>query len=267
MQVARIAVIGIALGSGLLAAMLAVRMASRPPEVVVQSEVVEAPRMETLDVLVLRRDVAIGTVISAADLAWQPWPKGEETDSYVVKSRHATAIEDLAGSVARSAFLAGEPVRESRLMKAERGFMSVILAPGMRAVGVEVHVTGSAGGFILPGDHVDMLLTHATQPRPGAPPGGNTFVTETVLTNIKVLAVDQQISEQKGEASMIPKSSVTLEVSPRQAEQVAAAQQAGTIALSLRALRDGEVSEVRNNDQPSTVQVVRFGQISRVTAR
>jgi pilus assembly protein CpaB len=269
MQVARIAVIGIAVGSGLLAAMLAFRMAASPPgEAPAQAQVAEAPKLDTTEVLVVRRDIPIGTAIAATDLSWEPWPKSDDTDAYITKTSRPTAKEDLAGSFARAAFLAGEPIREARLMKAERGFMSVILTPGMRAIAIEVRAVGTAGGFILPSDHVDVLLTR-TPPKQaaGMAPVGDTFVSETLLTNIKVLAIDQQISEQKGETSVVAKNTVTLEVSPRQAEQVAQAQQLGTLSLILRPLRDAVVDTTPDVAQPTSVRVVRFGQTTRTSAR
>jgi pilus assembly protein CpaB len=267
MQVARIAVIGIAIGSGLLAAMLAFRMASHPQEAPVQAQVAEAPAMETMDVLVVKRDIAIGTTIAAPDLAWEPWPKSDETSAYITKQARPTAKEELGGSIARASFLAGEPIREARLMKAERGFMSVILAPGMRAIAIEVRAVGTAGGFILPSDHVDVLLTRAAPRTSGGTPAGDAFVTETLLNNIKVLAIDQQIAEQKGETAVVAKNTATLEVSPRQAEQIAQAQQLGTLSLILRPIRDGQIDSAIDTPQPTSVRVVRFGQTTRTSAR
>ena len=266
MRVARIAVIGIAVGSGLLAAMLAFRMASRPQEAPAQVQVAETPAMETMDVLVVKRDIAIGTTIAAPYLAWEPWPKSEETSAYITKQARPTAKEELGGSIARASFLAGEPIREARLMKAERGFMSVILSPGMRAIAIEVRAVGTAGGFILPSDHVDVLLTRAS-PRTAGAPTGDAFVTETLLTNIKVLAIDQQIAEQKGETAVVAKNTATLEVSPRQAEQIAQAQQLGTLSLILRPIRDGQIDAAVDTPQATSVRVVRFGQTTRTSAR
>jgi pilus assembly protein CpaB len=272
MQVARIAVIGIAVGSGLLAAMIAFRMSSAPPvEAPPPAAVAEAPKIEATEVLVVRRDIPIGTAIADADLTWEPWPKSDEVDSYITKTNRPNAKEEIAGSIARASFLAGEPIREARLVKAERGFMSVILSPGMRAIAIEVRAVGTAGGFILPSDHVDVILTHAAQKAPGPTSGAPTdaFVSETLLTNIKVLAIDQQIAEQKGETSVVAKNTVTLEVSPRQAEQVAQAQQLGTLSLILRPLRDAQVDApvAADDNQTSSVRVVRFGQTTRTTAR
>ncbi len=246
---------------------IAYRMTSRPPaELPLPAAAVEEPRLDTVDVLVLRKDVPIGTTIQAADLAWEPWPRSSDTDSYITKAGRPTGIEEIAGSVARTSFLHGEPVREARLVKAERGFMSVILTPGMRAIAIEVRAVGTAGGFILPSDHVDVLLTRAAPKVPGAPPGGDPFVSATLLTTIKVLAIDQQIAENKGEASVVAKNTVTLEVTPRQSEQIAQAQQLGTLSLVLRPLRDAKIEAPEPEEAPNAaVTVVRFGMSSQIS--
>ncbi|MDR3376461.1 MAG: Flp pilus assembly protein CpaB [Ancalomicrobiaceae bacterium] len=268
MKLARGLVIGIAVASGGLAAMLAYRMASRPPvEIQVQAPAADQQKQNAVEVLVTRRDVAVGTTVSKDDIAWEPWPEGSQTDAYITKAARPTAIDELAGSVARASFLNGEPVREARLMKAERGFMSVILTPGMRAIAIEVRAVGTAGGFILPSDHVDVILTRAAPKTIGGAPQGDPFVSETLLTNIKVLAIDQQISENKGEASVVAKNTATLEVSPKQSEMIAQAQQLGTLSLVLRPLRDAVIpdTEPETRDQGGAVTVVRYGVSTRIT--
>lgn len=268
MKLARGLVIGIAVASGGLAALLAYRMASRPPiEVQIQAPVAETEQKQAdVQVLVTRRDIAVGTAVSKDDLAWEPWPASSQTDAYITKASRPTAIDELAGSIARAAFLSGEPVREARLMKAERGFMSVILTPGMRAMAIEVRAAATAGGFILPSDHVDVILTRAAPKTPGAAPQGDPFISETLLTNIKVLAIDQQISENKGETAVVAKNTATLEVSPRQSEMIAQAQQLGTLSLVLRPLRDAVLPDALPNapDQGGTVTIVRYGISSHV---
>ncbi|WP_165498162.1 Flp pilus assembly protein CpaB [Siculibacillus lacustris] len=268
MQVTRLLVLAIALGAGIVAALLAVKMSNRePPPPVVVATPTEAPRLDTVDVLVAARDIQTGTRLIAGDLAWQAFPKSGVVEAYVIRAARPKAAEEWVGMVARAPFLTGEPVREQRLMRAERGFMSVILTPGMRAAAVEVKAAGTAGGFILPNDHVDVILTRAA-PKGGA--GANdAYVSDTILTNIRVLAVDQQVSESKGEASMLVKDTVTLELTPHQAETMAQSQQLGVVSLALRALRDHEGPVV---DEPEaaaggSVKMVRYGVSSTVNMR
>ena len=269
MKLARIVVFGIAIGSGLIAMMIASRMSSRPPvEAPAMIAAPEAPKIPSVEVLVSRKDIAVGQTIGPQDLTWEPWPKDSDTSAYITKSSKPNAIEELGNSIARASFLHGEPIREARLMKAERGFMSVILSPGMRAIAIEVRAVGTAGGFILPSDHVDVLLTRAAPKLPGSgATAGDPFISETLLTNIKVLAIDQQIAENKGETAVVAKNTVTLEVSPRQSEQIAQAQQLGTMSLILRPLRDVKIEAEVDSKDSGTVTVVRYGQSSRISTR
>jgi len=269
MKVTRLLVLAIALGAGIVAAMLAVKMSNRAPEPAPVAAVApaEAPRLDTIDVLVASKDLPLGYRIAAGDLVWQSFPKAGIAEVYVNRLAKPDAAEVLVGMVARSPFLAGEPVREQRLIKADRGFMSVILTPGMRASAVEVKAVSTAGGFILPGDHVDVILTRAA-PKAGNS-GGDPYVSETILNNVRILAVDQQISDGKGEAAMLAKDTVTLELSPRQAETLAQSTQLGVISLALRALRDREGLPVEEEPEAvgGSVKMVRFGVQSTVSMR
>jgi pilus assembly protein CpaB len=268
MKVTRLLVLAIALGAGIVAAMLAVKMSNRAPEPAPLADVrPEAPPLDTIDVLVASKDIPLGYRIAAGDLVWQSFPKAGIAEVYVNRLAKPDAAEALVGMVARSPFLAGEPVREQRLIKADRGFMSVILAPGMRATAVEVKASSTAGGFILPGDHVDVILTRAAPRNGGA--GGVPFISETVLTNVRVLAVDQQISDGKGEAAMLAKDTVTLELSPYQAETMAQSTQLGVISLALRSLRDRDGPPVDDDTEAAggSVKMVRYGVQSTVSTR
>ena len=123
------------------------------------------------------------------------------------------AIEDLSGSLARAPLVAGEPIREAKLIKANgSGFMAAILPSGMRAVSTEISPETGAGGFILPNDHVDVILSR--RDREGEKSAGQeTFVSETILTNIRVLAIDQAIEEKNGQKVVVGKTA-TLELAP-----------------------------------------------------
>ena len=269
MKVTRLLVLAVALGAGIVAALLAVKISNREPEPAqIVAAPTEAPRIDTIDVLVASKDLPVGYRIAAGDLVWQSFPKTGIAEVYVNRLAKAGAAEEFVGLVVRAAFLAGEPVREQRLMKADRGFMSVILSPGMRASAVEVKAASTAGGFILPNDHVDVILTRAAPKAGGA--GGDAYVSETILANVRVLAVDQQVSEGKGEsAAMLAKDTVTLEVTPRQAEVLAQSTQLGSIALALRALRDREGAPPEEDDGSAggSVKMVRFGVQSTVSIR
>ncbi len=268
MKVTRLLVLAVALGAGVIAAVIMVKISNREPLPAPVAEVpVEAPRLDTIDVLVASKDIPLGYRIAAGDLVWQSFPRTGIAEVYVNRLAKPNAAEALVGTVARSPFLSGEPVREQRLIKADHGFMSVILSPGMRAGAVEVKAASTAGGFVLPGDHVDVILTRAA-PKSGSG-GSDPYVSETILTNVRVLAVDQQISDGKGEPAMLAKDTVTLELSPRQTEVLAQSTQLGVISLALRALkdRDGGPIEEETEAAGGSVKMVRFGVQSTVSIR
>jgi pilus assembly protein CpaB len=162
----------------------------------------------------------------------------------------------------------GEPIREQKLVRAEgSGFMAAILPSGMRAVSTEISAETGAGGFILPNDRVDIVLTrHLKNPDGGntnGPMGGNDLViSEIILTNIRVLAIDQAPKEKDGQNAVVGKT-VTLELRPDQVAKLSAARQGGTLTLALRSIVDANAAEITLEDQamkrPSGVNVIRYG--------
>lgn len=145
------------------------------------------------------------------------------------------AVGALEGMIVREALLQGEPVTEGKLVRGgDSGMMAVVLQPGMRAMAVPVSVETAAGGFILPGDHVDVLMSRQEQ---GAGGGQGGFRVATVLRNIRVLAVDQTVQPEAG-AQTVVGATATLEVGAREAEILALAKAAGTLALTLRSYAD-----------------------------
>lgn len=260
MRVKLVGIAAVAIGAGLTAGMLTLKLVNRQPEPV---RIVEAgPQTETVEVLVAARDIAMGNRVQDGDLRWTAWPKAGLPDHLVLRGDKPDAAKQMTGAIARVAVLAGEPVREERMMKADRGFMSVILSPGMRAIAIEVKAQSTAGGFILPNDHVDVILTRQAK----ATNNQDNYVSETILTNVRVLAIDQTITDKDSQPAVIARETATLELSPKQAELMAQATQLGTVSLALRALRDAEgATGMADQDESSTVKVVRFGVTTRTT--
>jgi pilus assembly protein CpaB len=264
MKVARLVVLTVAIAAGGVAAMLAGRT-EKPVEV----KVAPVPRMATVDVLVAKSDIPMGQTISPGDVRWQEWPAEAATGNFIRKTDRPSAIENLAGSIARAPFVNGEPIREAKLVNAKgSGFMAAILPSGMRAVSTQISPETGAGGFILPNDHVDVILTRRDRDADKTA-GGDSHNSETILTNVRVLAIDQNVQEKDGQKVVVGKTA-TLELTPNQAETLAASQQLGTLSLALRSIADASAREAPKSDDVSSgrrtgVNIVRFG-VSTTTA-
>jgi pilus assembly protein CpaB len=250
MKAARLVVLTVALAAGGVAAMLAGR-SGKPPEPVPEQQA----KVETIDVLVAKADIGMGQTISPQDMEWQSWPTNASAGNFITKSSRPDAIETLSGSIARAPFVLGEPIREAKLVNAKgSGFMAAILPSGMRAVSTQISPETGAGGFVLPNDRVDVILTR----RGKEGDKGDAQTSETVLKNIRVLAIDQTIDEKN--KNVIGKTA-TLELTPSQAETLALSQQLGTLALSLRSITDANATSEPDDEgsRRSTVNVIRFG--------
>ena len=255
MKAARILVLGVALAAGGAAAFLVGSDEEKKPEVVA-APVVQFP---TTDVLIAKSDIGMGTAIAGQDLQWQAWPSATTGESYITKKDKPNAIDELNGAITRAPFTAGEPIREAKLIRANgaAGYMAAILPSGMRAVSTEISPETGAGGFILPNDRVDVILSK--RPKDNDKNGGASPSSETILTNVKVLAIDQTVEEKNAQRVVVGKTA-TLEIAPRQAETLTQARQLGTLSLALRSLLDASKTEaVDDTDRKTDINTVRFG--------
>ncbi len=188
--------------------------------------------------------------------AGKRWPDDAVNAAYIQKQTMPDAVAKLEGSVVRSPFVAGEPIRNVKLSRPESGFLSAILPSGKRAIAVRVSAQSTAGGFILPGDRVDVVQTISQQASPDMPAEN---VSRTILANIKVLAIDQTVSDKDGEKVVVGKTA-TLELDPVQVELVTSAEASGTLSLSLRSITDtDQVVGATEDKQSGTVRVFRAG--------
>jgi pilus assembly protein CpaB len=249
MKPARIFVLILALASGGIAAFLAGRPGEERPAAppVVQ--------IETADVLVAENDVSIGTAVTAQDMRWQVWPAAAATANFIRRNVRPNAIEELAGAFARDSISAGEPIRESKLIKAGSGYMAAILPEGMRAVTTEIAPESSGGGFILPNDHVDVIVSRRDKHAERLT-GQEVIVNATVISNVRVLAIDQAV-EQKNGARVIVGRTATLAMPPAQADTFMRAKQMGTVSLVLRSLSDFGSKE--RDQKPGSQRMVQVG--------
>ena len=265
MNTARIAVLAIAIGAGCIAAYLASgsdKEASAPVAAVQQ--------IPTMDVLVAKDDIGLGQTVTAENMQWQTWTESTSSGSFLRRKDRPDAITQIVGSIARAPFIAGEPIREQKLVKANgSGFMAAILPSGMRAVSTEISAETGAGGFILPNDRVDVILTKREKSPDGK--GADVAQSEIILSNIRVLAIDQAPKEKEGINTLVGRT-VTLELKPEQAETLARSRQSGTLALALRSITDvNATAEGQSEDQTKkrseSVNVVRYGVANQTTAQ
>jgi len=262
MKPARIIVLVIAVVAGGIAALLAGRSPEPPP----------APppvaQIDTTDVLIANSDIGLGHAVSERDLRWQTWPTTAAGSNFIRKNDRPDAIRELAGSIARSPFSSGEPIREAKLIKAKgSGYMAAILPSGMRAISVEISPETGAGGFILPNDHVDVILSRRDKMAEKSA-GVEVHSSEVILPNVRVLAIDQTVEEKNGQRVVVGKTA-TLELAPRQAERLALARQQGTLSLALRSLVDSDKDKPEQADEGTnrSVNMVRFGITSTTTTK
>jgi pilus assembly protein CpaB len=185
-------------------------------------------------VLVVQGSLAAGQFVRPENLRWQNWPKDGVASTYVVEGQGK--IEDFIGAVVRSAMNEGEPVTESRLVRpGDRGFLAAVLTPGDRAVTITVTVNSGLAGFVFPGDRVDLLLTMSVTP---AGSKVERHAAETLLSNLRVLAVDQRSDDQNKD--VVVEKTATLEVTPKQAETIAVSTELGNLSLALRSIATGD---------------------------
>jgi pilus assembly protein CpaB len=214
--------------------------------------------------------------LSPDNLQWQDWPEGAVRAEYVTSSATPQAITDMKGSVARFELFAGEPIQPAKLVKSDQGYLSAVLDKGMRGVSIEVSADSASGGFIVPNDHVDIILTRS---------GQNGQTSETLLSNVRILAINTRLGEtgktggvdngSGTDPNADPKSQVfsntaiaTVELDPAQAETVVNASQLGKLSLALRSIDDfaadpGDQNAIKRN---APIKMIRYGQEAEILA-
>ena len=239
MKPIQLILIAVALVAALGAGFLMMNLNNQPAPVVEAA----APSIPTVQVLVATENIPMGNNLTTERLAWQEWPEAGVRDGYITQETAPDAIEEYAPTIARLSFFDGEPIREEKIVRSDSGYLSAILPSGKRAVGIVVTADSTAGGFILPNDYVDVIKSTPTQATNGR---GVVIVTETILENVRVLAIDQTIQDEDGEASQVG-DTATLELTPEQVEIVAAAKalasqvgggSSNALTLALRSVED-----------------------------
>ena len=187
-----------------------------------------------VEIAVAKQNMPAGYILQPKDMRWQAWPDKPLADDYIVKAKGGT-LESLANAVIRRGVAAGEPLTWGRVVKkGDRGYLAAILTPGMRAFSVRISDISGVSGLIFPGDRVDLIVSHKVTKKDMKGDDTTNEVSETILTDVRVLAIDQKTDDQDGKP-MVAKTA-TLEVTPKQAEEVALASNMGEVVLSLRSL-------------------------------
>jgi len=263
MNTARIIVLIIAISAGGIAAYLASGSDNKP------ATTEPVAQLQTVEVLVAKADIGLGQTVTPDDVQWQSWPASTSSGTFIRRSDRPDAATQVAGSIARAPFIAGEPIREAKLVKADgSGFMAAILPTGMRAISTEISPETGAGGFILPNDRVDVIMTRRLK-NPDPKAAGDIVVSETILANIRVLAIDQAPKEKEGQNSVVGKTA-TLELKPEQVPLLAQARQAGTLSLALRSIADANQVEIGSDERVrrgGNINVVRYGVTNTTTVQ
>ena len=252
MNITRIAILGVAAVAAIGAAVL-VRgiLGGGTPEV--QAEVPE-PQFEIINVLVAAESVEPGRILDVDSVRWEEWPDTNVSNELITQDDYPDLEDFIGGAVSRAPLIAGEPITEMKIVRADSGsFMSATLGDGMRAVSIPISAESGAGGFILPNDRVDVILTRELGDEDEA-----AFQSDTILDDVRVLAIDQVI-RQEDDQEYVVANTATLELSPWQSVLLAQAQATGELSLALRGLGDATVAGVSSLGQNSNVTVLRYG--------
>lgn len=252
MSPARIIILIVALAAGLAAAFL-VQGPSQQAAPVAQVEA--AP---TIGVLVAAADIPVGNTVTANDLRWIDWPLASVPGGVLRKDETPDAEKEIVGQLARYAIMSAEPIRREKLIRTDgTGFLSAVLPSGMRAVAISTDSRGAntAGGFILPNDRVDVINTVRVETANGAT---DTFSSDVLLRNIRVLAIGQNIQERNGEKVVIGETA-TLELNPAQVPVLVLGQKTGTLSLALRSLKDASEVDPNPVQAENGLTIVRYG--------
>jgi pilus assembly protein CpaB len=257
MKPARIIILAVAVLSAGLAGLLALTMANPQAEPSAAPVVVHET---TVNVLVMAKSMPVGSRLNADAIRWMAWPKEGIVDGFITEEARPEAATELDGAIVRLPLLNGEPVRAEKIADASGQILSSILPAGKRAVATEITVATGAGGFILPNDRVDVIMV-----RKGS---GKGFDTETVLSNVRILAIDQQIEEKEDGSKSVIGTTATLELTPDQSRVLAVAQQmADRLSLALRSVADAQEPDTAAADHLLSgnggqgVQLIKSGSI------
>lgn len=263
MNASRIILLVVALVAGGLAAFLATRT-SAPAPVQTRTEVVEEQKVK---VLVAKDSIGVAQRLNRNLMQWQDWPELAVRPEYITQAAVPEALTEMNDAIARFEIFAGEPITDLKLVRSDQGYLSAVLEKGMRGVSVPVKSDSSAGGFIVPNDRVDVVLT-----RQG--------ISQTILANVKILALGTRLGQVNTVSKNKPEGDkdapevqtfsgstvATLELTPTQGELIINATRLGTLSLALRSIADFAPSDTDalRNETSRAIKMIRFGTAASV---
>jgi pilus assembly protein CpaB len=264
MKPARLIILSVALLAAGAAAFLAMNLTGKQTVVQMQGETV-VKKEPVINVLVASASLPVGSRLTEDSMRWAGWPKGSIVDGFITSEARPEALTELKDAIVRLPIFEGEPIRAEKIADKSNAIMSSLLPSGKRAVATEISVSTSAGGFILPNDRVDVIMVKKED--------DGTFSTETILSNIRVLAIDQEIQEKDEQTKTVVGTTATLELSPDQAKVIVVAQQmAERLTLALRSVADAQEPDsvlakhlLSGDSGAPTIQVIKSGVIQKLS--
>jgi pilus assembly protein CpaB len=254
MNVMRFAILALALIAATTAVLLARGMLGGGTPA---TQAATSPQIALTEVLVAAKDISPGQVLEPASVRWAVWPKNSVPGTLISKDAQPDVAKAVEGMVVRMPLIAGQPVAETSVVRAgTAGFLAATVKPGLRAIGITVSAATSAGGFILPNDRVDVVLTRDVSNGTAR----KDFMSQTILRDVRVLAIDQTAKQEKDKDSVLGKTA-TLELTLAQSEILAQAEQEGVISLALRALGDstGEPATADDKNKEAKPTIIAAG--------
>ncbi|MCG8547155.1 MAG: Flp pilus assembly protein CpaB [Alphaproteobacteria bacterium] len=215
-----------------------------------QAESMKPATTESVNILVAKENLPAGLLIQREHVEWTPWPEKGAAKTFLMEGRNK--IDEILGAVVRTGIIAGEPIAKGRVLQpGDQGFLAAVLKPDMRAISIRTKDHSSVAGYIKPGDYVDLLVAHSVTPATADPPTPHD-IAETFLKDIRVVAIDQTTNDQSGKASV--SKTITLEVTPKQAEVVTVAKNIGAVSLVLRSMArpDAKPNQIAKKREPKS---------------
>ncbi len=244
----------LAIGSALIAVML-VRgmMGQQQPSVPV---VVEAPRSDTVPVLVAVKDIALGERLVGLAVEWRDWPRDNVAGFMITREARPAAIQEIEGSRARAPILQGEPIADRKILAPKDGnLMGSLVREGLRGFAIRISDRTAGSGFILPNDRVDVIATMKVRIEEGSSDDEREIVfSSTIITNARVLAINKSLAPDGDSASLTDIETAVLEIYPEQAEIVARSEAQGELSLALRSI--GETGDGAADEKPALASAV-----------